>query len=367
MTLPEGRLLAALRLARTPGVGPVSWRRLVGRHGSPEAALAALPETLRAAGGKIPAIPGEAAALHELARLQRLGATPLILGDPHYPPRLAALADAPAVLAVTGDAARLAAPAVALVGARNASAGGLRLAGSIAGDLAAAGIAVISGLARGIDAAAHRAVLAGTGTTIAVIAGGLDRPYPPEHAALQAEIAANGAVLAEMPPGISPEARHFPRRNRIIAGLALGVVVVEAALRSGSLITARLAADAGREVFAVPGSPLDPRARGANALLRDGAVLCENAADVLAVLGGVGTRIPAAQGQEAAAGPTAEPMAEAGLIERVASLLGSAPLPLDEVLRQAEAPAPLVLAALLDLELAGRAVAEGMGYARAAG
>ena len=207
----------------------------------------------------------------ELRGLARLGARMIFAGEPDYPPLLALLDDAPAVIAVLGDPALLSARAVALVGGRNASANGQRMAENLAAELAHS-LVVVSGLARGIDAAAHPGALQ-TGRTIAAVAGGLDMPYPPEHADLQRRIAESGAVVSEAPLGTAPQARHFPRRNRIIAGLSLGVVVVEAALRSGSLITARLAQEAGRELFAVPGSPLDPRSRGANDLIRQGAHL----------------------------------------------------------------------------------------------
>ncbi len=215
----------------------------------------------------------------ELHALDRLGARMIFAGEAGYPPLLAMLDDAPAVIAVLGDPALLADRAVALVGGRNASANGQRMAESLAAELAHS-LVVVSGLARGIDAAAHTGALQ-TGRTVAAVAGGLDVPYPPEHADLQRRIAETGAVITEAPLGTTPQARHFPRRNRIIAGLALGVVVVEAALRSGSLITARLAQEAGRELFAVPGSPLDPRSRGANDLIRQGAHLTETAQDVL--------------------------------------------------------------------------------------
>ena len=261
-----------LRLARTEGVGPVAYRRLLARYGSAAAALDALPGLARAGGRPSPqAVPSPDDAMRELRGFARLGARMLFAGEPDYPPLLALLDDAPAAIAVLGDPALLASRAVALVGGRNASANGQRMAENLAAELAHS-LVVVSGLARGIDAAAHAGALQ-TGRTIAAVAGGLDMPYPPEHADLQRRIAESGAVVTEAPLGTAPQARHFPRRNRIIAGLALGVVVVEAALRSGSLITARLAQEAGRELFAVPGSPLDPRSRGANDLIRQGAHL----------------------------------------------------------------------------------------------
>ena len=297
-----------------------------------------------------------------------------MLGDAAYPPLLARLDDAPPVIAVLGDPALLSLRAVALVGGRNASVNGRRIAEDLAAELAAAGLVVISGMARGIDAAAHAGALT-TGRTIAVVAGGLDCPYPPEHADLQRRIAATGAVVTEASPGIVPQSRHFPRRNRIIAGLSLGVVVVEAALRSGSLITARLAVEAGREVFAVPGSPLDPRARGANDLIRQGAVLVETAADVLADLpdhAAVANAglfeapllFPEHDAPDSAAGLAEPPLMAASFRDsaldraaihaQVLELLGPSPTPVDAVVRRCQFSAPAIMAALLELELAGR-------------
>ena len=274
-----------LRLARTEGVGPVTYRRLLSRYPDAATALEALPGLARAGGrGRPPVIPPVAVLQREMDQLHRRGACFVFIGTPAYPPLLALLDDAPPVIAVEGNLACLQSRAVALVGARNASANGQLMAETLARELAAAGLAVVSGLARGIDAAAHRGALAADGCTIAAIAGGLDVPYPPEHDDLQARIAEGGAVIAEAPLGTAPQARHFPRRNRLIAGIALGVVLVEAALRSGSLITARVAQENGRELFAVPGSPLDPRARGSNDLIRQGAHVTEGAADVLANL-----------------------------------------------------------------------------------
>lgn len=354
--------LAALRLARTEGVGPLTYRRLLERHATPRAALAALSAWgARRATPFAP--PAEAAAQAEMEEVRRLGGRFLFLGAPGYPPLLALTEDAPIALALLGDPAALDAPAVAVVGARNASAAGRRMAEGLAEALAASGHAVVSGLARGIDAAAHQgAMRVPGGRTVAAIAGGLDQPYPPENAALQARIAAEGgAVLAEAPFGTAPQARHFPRRNRIVAGLALGVVVVEAAPRSGSLITARLALEQGRELFAVPGSPLDPRCRGANDLIRQGAHLTESVEDVLAHL----PEAPRAEGplfvlRAAAAAGQAEapaeepPPAESGAPEEVLELIGNTPVAVDDVLRRCHLSASVLQAILLDLELAGR-------------
>ncbi len=343
-----------LRLARTEGVGPVTYRRLLARFGSPAAAIEGLPELARSAGrrGTI-AIPPRAAAEREIAAVGRLGAQLLFFGTPSYPPLLAQTADPPPVLAVAGDPGLLNRRAVAIVGARNASANGRRLAEMIAGDLAAAGVVVVSGLARGIDAAAHIGALT-QGTTAACIAGGIDTAYPPENAPLQARIARDGAVVAEMPLGTIAQARHFPRRNRVIAGLALGVVVVEAALKSGSLITARLSLEANREVFAVPGSPLDERCRGSNALLRDGAHLTESAADVLAALGQPSPGFSAAPGFAEAWTESDLPPAERARAERtVRELLGPTPCGVDDLIRRCQLPAASVMSILSDMELAG--------------
>nr|WP_255574814.1 DNA-processing protein DprA [Caldovatus aquaticus] len=352
-----------MRLARTEGVGPQTWRRALARFGSAEAALAALPRYPAPRGGPPLRPPPEAEAAREWEALARLGGRFLFLGDPGYPPLLALAEDAPPVLAVLGDAAALAAPQVAVVGARNASAAGRRIAEELAEGLARAGVVVTSGLARGIDAAAHEGALRG-GRTVAVVAGGLDQPYPPEHAALQARIAAAGAVVSEAPLGTAPQARHFPRRNRIVAGLALGVVVVEAALRSGSLITARLALEAGRELFAVPGSPLDPRCRGANDLIRQGAHLVETVEDILPHLPDAPRDGPlfrlaapppeAPQKPEEPGAVPPPPAPRPGEIDQVLDLIGHSPVAVDELARRCHLSASALQAILLELELQGR-------------
>ena len=351
--------LARLRLARTEGIGPLTFRRLLARHDDAEAALAAVPALPARRGGPLTP-PTEAGARREQAALERLGGRFVFLDDPLYPPLLALLPDAPPVLAVLGDAGLLAAPAVAIVGARNASSAGRRVAEELAESLAAKGLAVVSGLARGIDTAAHDGALR-SGGTVAVLPGGLDVPYPPENAALLARIAERGAVVAESPLGTAPQNRHFPRRNRIVAGLSLGVVVVEAAHRSGTLITARLALEHGREVFAVPGSPLDPRCRGSNDLIRQGAHLTETADDVLdhlpeapragplfdpARMAAPGATAP----QDPADGLAPPPEGHAEIIE----LIGMSPVSVDEVLRRCHLTAPELQAVLTDLELEGR-------------
>lgn len=290
----------------------------------------------------------------------------LFAGQPGYPPLLAMLDDAPAVLSMLGIAATLSDHAVAMVGGRNASANGQRIAESLAAELARS-VIVVSGLARGIDAAAHIGALQ-TGRTIAAVAGGLDVPYPPEHAELQMRIAAEGAVVTEAPLGTTPQARHFPRRNRIIAGLSLGVIVIEAAPRSGSLITARLAQEAGRELFAVPGSPLDPRSRGGNDLIRQGAHLTETARDVLENLPDhpareglarlpLFAREPPPGFGEAAQNWREPPESTTDLTrarQQVIDLIETSPTAVDDIVRRCQFSAAAVMAVLLELELAGR-------------
>ncbi|MEE4117455.1 MAG: DNA-processing protein DprA [Paracoccaceae bacterium] len=298
-----------LRLLRSRRVGPTTFRRLIAQHeGSAEAALAELPKIAAAAGaeGYVPCPPAQARA--ELEAGRRAGAVPLFLDHPAFPDLLRDRDDTPPLLWARGELSLLARPAVGLVGARNASSLGLRMARSLARGLGAAGFVTVSGLARGIDAAAHGASLE-TGT-IAVLAGGVDVPYPPENEGLLRQIAGAGLVLSEMPPGLRPQARHFPRRNRIIAALGRALVVVEAAARSGSLITARDAADLGREVLAVPGHPFDARAAGCNILIRDGAALVRGPDDVRAALGpAISAEAGAAPPREAAR-PAAAPRSE---------------------------------------------------------
>ena len=356
-----------LRLARTEGIGPVLYRRLLRRYGTAAAALDALPELARAGGRRQPPrVPSRRDAAREREKLEQIGATFLFLDGQGYPALLALLDDAPPVLSVLGRPEVLDGRAVAIVGGRNATANARRHAEALATDLAGAGLVVVSGMARGVDAAAHAGALA-SGTTIACIAGGVDVAYPPENAELQRRAAKAGAVVAEAPPGTAPRAQHFPRRNRLIAGLSLGVVVVEAALRSGSLITARLALENNRELFAAPGSPLDERCRGSNNLLRQGAHLVETAADVLAHLPdhpmreGL-ARLPLfVRGEIGPPPAAAEPASEHSPADlalarsRVAQLLGPAPTPVDDLVRRCHLPVSAVLAVLLELELAGRA------------
>ena len=342
--------LARLRLIRTPSIGPVSFRQLLARFGTAAAAIEALPGLARRGGGRVPAVADVAAAQRELTAVAKAGARHLFLGDADYPPLLAELSDAPPVLTVCGDLSLATRDTVAMVGARNASAASCRYARALAQELARAGAVVVSGLARGIDTAAHE----GAGTaTIGVIAGGIDVAYPPENARLQDRIAADALLIAEMPPGTEPRARHFPHRNRIIAALSLGTVVIEAAPRSGSLITARLAGEAGREVMAVPGHPSDPRARGCNGLIRDGAVLIQCAADVLEQIRPIDLR---ARVRSPSTGWGAPPPEDASDAERrrVTDLLGPVPVGVDELVRQAALAPAVVQMVLLELELGGR-------------
>jgi DNA processing protein len=364
-TMPDLSLeerLAWLQLARCGGVGPVAFAVLLERYRTPAVALQALQRRPRE-DGRPCHFPSREALGAELAALDRLDGRMLVQAEDDYPALLRALPDAPPALAVRGDAGLLRRPAVAIVGARNASGNGRGMARLLGRELAAAGLVVVSGLARGIDTAAHEGALQAGGGTVAVIAAGVDVAYPPENAELMARIAAEGAVVSERPLGAEARAKDFPRRNRVIAGLSLGIVVVEAAPQSGSLITARLAADYGREVMAVPGSPLDPRHKGTNQLLRDGAHLVEGAADVMAVLQPLlGCRVPPApRRRRVRPAPAAEPAPPEpspeptdSLAARVARVLGPSPLAVDEVIRECDAPAPDVQAALLELELGGR-------------
>ncbi|WP_052215615.1 DNA-processing protein DprA [Sphingomonas sp. ERG5] len=342
--------IARLRLIRTAQIGPVTYRQLIARFGDAASAIAALPDLAARGGGRAPVVADRAIAERELATAIKFGARHLFVDDHDYPALLAELDDAPPVLTLRGDMALLGRTAVAMVGARNASAAACRFARQLAYQLADEGVAVVSGLARGIDTAVHVGAL--EGGTIAVIAGGIDIAYPPENAALQERIAREGLLIAEQPPGTEPRARHFPYRNRIISGLSVGTVVVEAAPKSGSLITARLAGEQGREVMAVPGSPLDPRAQGCNGLIRDGAILVQSAADVLETIRPIDARMVRAPG----ASFTGPPPQDASDTERrdLLSLLGPVPVAIDELIRQSGFAPAVVQMVLLELELAGR-------------
>jgi DNA processing protein len=351
-----------LRLIRSQNIGPRTFRALLNHCGGARAALDALPALARRGGGTMaPKICSRAEAEREIEAAEKFGARFVALGEADYPHRLQAIDDAPPLLAVHGNRAALALPAVAVVGSRNASAAGLKLTERIARGLGEAGFAVVSGLARGIDAAAHRASLERSGT-VAVLAGGLDRLYPPEHTELAEDILATGIVLTEMPFGWEPRARDFPRRNRLISGLALGVVIVEAAKRSGSLITARLALEQGREVFAVPGSPLDPRAEGTNGLLKQGATPVTEAADIISVLQPImGSDYPVHEPDMSDSGLSedAEPVADERA--RVLDLLSPAPVSVDDLVRLSKTSPRAVRIVLLELEIAGRLERHGGG------
>ena len=349
----ESDRFAALQLLRTPGVGPVSWRQLLQRFGSAQAAAQALPD-LAARGGKRLALADPRGIEAEFARVSQLGARHIFQTDADYPALLAETEGAPAAIIIRGDMALTAKPTLAMVGARNASAIACRFARQIAAELAREGVTIVSGLARGIDTAAHMGAM-GQGGTIAVIGSGIDVAFPPENEALQEELATTQLLIAEEPPGTQPLARHFPARNRIIAGLALGTLVVEAAPKSGSLITARRAAEYGREVMAVPGSPLDPRAQGCNLLIREGATLVQSAADVLEMLRPIDARMLREPGRgwvhdSDAFGTDADDADR----RRITGLLGPVPVPVDELVRQSGCAAGVVSLVLLELELAGR-------------
>jgi DNA processing protein len=329
---------------------------LLERFGTAESAIEALPGLASRAGrGRPPSIPSKAIIEAEVERIQRHGGQLIAACEPDYPEALAAIEDAPPVIVVGRNAALLQRPCIAIVGARNASLNGRRIAGKLAADLSDAGLVVVSGLARGIDTQAHRAALARG--TIGVVAGGIDVAYPSENASLQAEIFEKNCLVSELPLGTEPIARHFPRRNRIISGLAPGVIVVEAARHSGSLITARMALEQGRDVFAVPGSPLDPRAQGANNLIRDGAILTETADDVLRELSMERIKPVHRISAQTDHHPAPQDGADGELDEArhlVLEALGPSPIAVDELVRDCQVSLPVVLTILLELELAGR-------------
>jgi DNA processing protein len=353
--LTDEQRLDWLRLIRSDNVGPRTFNSLLRHYGDARTALDALPE-LAQRGGAARAIRicPRVNAEREMDAAQKIGAAFIAIAEAAYPQRLAAIDDAPPLLAVRGNLAALSRPMIAMVGSRNASAAGLKFAERLARELGEAGFVIASGLARGIDAAAHRASLS-TGT-VAVLAGGHDRIYPEQHVDLLEALLPEGAAISEMPFGWEPRAQDFPRRNRLISGLSFGVVIVEAAKRSGSLITARFALEQGREVFAVPGSPIDPRAEGTNGLLKQGAALVTEAADVLSVVepilghgGGMSAREPDRDGQSEL---PEEP--DAKVRTRIVALLGPAPVALDDLVRLSDSTPAMVRTVLLELELAGR-------------
>jgi DNA processing protein len=355
IALTDEQRVAWLRLIRSENVGPATFRALINQFGSAQAAIDALPDLSRRGGAARPIrVAGRAQAEDELAAAARIGARFVAIGEPLYPPWLRHGDSPPPLLAVRGETRHLTSPSVAIVGARNASVAGRKMAAMLASGLGGAELVIVSGLARGIDAAAHEAAL--DGGTIAVFAGGIDVIYPPENAALFGRIIeAGGCALSEMPVGYDPRGADFPRRNRIIAGLALGTVVVEAAERSGSLYTARRALEQNREVFAVPGSPLDPRAAGCNNLLKQGARLATGAADILEAVLPLLAREPEQRGTLSAPSP-AGPPPEPGESDRsrVLEALGPTPVEVDEIIRFTGLSARTVHVILLELDLAGR-------------
>ncbi len=349
-----------LRLLRSRRVGPSTFNRLMTEHGTALAALEALPEVAKAAGAKDYTVCPEGVVLAEMKAAKGAGARMICIGDSDYPDMLMHISDAPPILWAIGDTSILHRPMIALVGARNASSLGTRMARALTSELAQNGLVVVSGLARGIDTAAHLAAL-DTGT-IAIMAGGVDVLYPPENASLAHDIAKTGLRLSEQPMGLTPQARHFPRRNRIISGISQAVVVVEAAAKSGSLITARNALDQGREVLAVPGHPFDARASGCNMLIRDGARLVRNASDVIEVLPAMDpanapleTQAEMALPDIPAAAPEKRSLRDtANLHALILDRLGPSPVAEDQLIRDLATPAHNVSPALLDLELEGR-------------
>ncbi len=359
LQLSDAERLDRLRLIRSDNVGPRTFNSLLSHFGDARMALERLPDLARRGGAhRSGRICGEEEARAELAMSRRMGIALVAPGEAAYPPRLATLDDAPPLLGVRGAPETLMRPMIAIVGSRNASGAGLKFASQLARDLGDAGFLVISGLARGIDQAAHRATVASG--TVAVLAGGHDRIYPAEHEDLLAALLETGGAISEMPLGHSPRARDFPRRNRLISGASLGVVVIEAAHRSGSLITARMAAEQGREVFAVPGSPLDPRAAGTNDLIKQGATLTTEASDVINAVAPIMERpimLGAREGDE-------EPLDfDTGASERasIVDLLGPTPISLDDLIRMSGASPATVRTVLLELELAGRLERHGGG------
>jgi DNA processing protein len=350
-----------LRLIRSQNVGPRTFRALINHFGGARAALEALPGLARRGGrGTAPQICSRAQAEREIDAADKMGARFVAVGETGYPRLLQAIDDRPPLLALRGNPGALARPAAAIVGSRNASGAGLKITQQLARGLGEAGFVTVSGLARGIDAAAHRASL--ESGTIAVLAGGLDRLYPPEHAQLADAILAAGIVLSEMPFGWEPRAHDFPRRNRLISGIALGIVIVEAAKRSGSLITARLALEQGREVFAVPGSPLDPRAEGTNGLLKQGATPVTEAADIVAALQPIiGRELPAHELKSADDEPPEYDEPAPDERTRVIGLLSPVPISIDDLIRLSKTSSRVVRIVLLELEIAGRLERHGGG------
>ena len=356
VTLTDAQRLAWLRLIRSENVGPATFRSLVNHFGSAQAALDALPDLSRRGGAtRAVRIASLTEAEDEMAATLQLGAAFVATGEPHYPPWLQHGDAPPPLIAVRGDTRHLTSPAIAIVGARNASVAGRKMAAMLAKGLGEAGFVVVSGLARGIDSAAHEAAL--SDGTVAVFAGGINSVYPPENEALfQRILDADGCGISEMRLGWEPRARDFPRRNRIIAGMAAATVVVEAAERSGSLITARFALEQNREVFAVPGSPLDPRAAGSNNLIKQGARMVTDVADIVEAIRPMLAEQPDARPGTFSAPMASEPIVAPGDEERsrILEALGPTPVEIDEIIRFTGLSARTVQVVLLELDLAGR-------------
>ncbi|NVD44145.1 DNA-processing protein DprA [Qipengyuania atrilutea] len=355
--LSQAEAFARIRLLRSPHIGPIAYRRLLERFGTAREAIEALPNLGGEGKRRYRAVKAEQVE-REIAAVKKAGAKYLFHDQADFPELLAEIESAPPILTYRGDWQLAAQPCIAIVGARNASASAIKLARDFACGLAEAGVTVVSGLARGIDGAAHEGALgAGAGATIGVIASGIEIVYPPQHAALQERIASEALLIAEQPPGTEPRAQNFPSRNRIIAGLAAGTLVVEAAPKSGSLITARLAGEAGREVMAIPGSPLDARSHGCNQLIRDGAVLVQSVEDVLELLSGFtgAPRARVARADIPAPVPVREPAPTRPLADAdIETLLTNTPIGVDELIRQSGMSVADVQLALLELEIARR-------------
>lgn len=359
--------ISRLRLIRSSNIGPATYRQLLSRYGDAQSALDALPTLTKTGGKRKIVLCSKADAEREFEQLAKLGGRFLFDGQSDYPAQLAATEDAPPVLTTLGDTSLLSQTTVGIVGARNASAAGRKLARRFAEVLGDAGFIIASGLARGIDAAAHDGSM--KSGTVAVFAGGIDVIYPKEHDKLAAAIRQNGVIVSETPLGTRPQARHFPRRNRIISGLSAGVLVVEAALKSGSLITAQFAADQGRDVFAVPGSPLDPRCRGCNDLIRKGAWITETPDDIFRALSGFSLPTPARLSQDTARPQTTSaPSMETASVhsgsaeEKIVEALSHTPVQVDELIRAVSLSAATVQESLLSLELSGQLARHPGGY-----
>ncbi len=355
MVLEATERLARLALARSGGIGPMRFQELLGECGSAQAALDQLPALMQRARLKTKRVATTAEAEKEVDALQKLGGRLIVWGEDTYPPQLAEIRDPPPVISVIGQAALLDRPMVAIVGARNASAAARRWTEDLARDLGEKDFVVVSGMARGIDTAAHKGALQ-TGT-VAVLAGGIDHIYPPENETLYGELKADGAIVTEQQLGLTPRSGHFPRRNRLVAGLAQGVIVVEATRKSGALITARLAAEEGRDVFAVPGSPRDPRARGPNHLIRQGAILTEGIEDIVEALARPEPRriqLDAAEETTGEAAQNDQDSAPASMAKRILDCLGTTPVEVDEIVRRCQVTASDAQTMLMELELEGR-------------